>query len=90
MSERAAVEEMPFCEPMHSTVRGALWRIGLTVLIPVIWISTTLLFVAFWARDFTWFQDLSILIVSTLLLFGTIAAMWATFGFGMYRRWVDW
>jgi hypothetical protein len=60
----------------------------LTLLVPVVWISVTLLFLAFWSRGFTLVQDIVVFIVSMLLLFGTIVAMWVSFGVGQFRRWV--
>jgi hypothetical protein len=76
--------------PFSSVVRGALLRIVLSVIVPVVWISLTLVYVAFFAPTFSWFQDFVIAVVSLLVLFGTLAAMWVSFGLRVARHWADW
>jgi hypothetical protein len=71
-------------------VRGALVRVVLSVLVPVVWVSLTLVYVAFFAGGFSFFQDFVIVVVSLLALLGTVTAMWAAFGLHLYHRWVDW
>jgi hypothetical protein len=71
-------------------VQGALLRVALSVLIPVVWISLTLVYVAFFAAPFTFFQDVVIVVVSLLALLGSVTAMWVSFGLTLYHRWVDW
>ncbi len=80
--------------PMRRTglsrvVRGAIVRVVLSVLIPVVWISLTLVYVAFFAPTFSWFQDFVIVLVSLLALLGTVTAMWISFGLRVYHRWAD-
>lgn len=88
MSESSAAQEIRPNSPLSGPVRRAAWRVALSILIPVAWISGTLLFVAFWAAHFTLFQGVIVVMVSLLLLLGTIAAMWVIFGVRLYHRWV--
>jgi hypothetical protein len=75
---------------LSDVVRAALVRVVLSVLVPVVWISLTLVYVAFFAPTFGFFQDFVIVVVSLLALLGTVTAMWASFGLRLYRHWVDW
>jgi hypothetical protein len=90
MSQGHVVSSADHGFPISETVRGAVLRGLLSVLIPVVWISVTLVYVAFWAAGFSLFQDAVILIVSLLALLGVITAMWVSFGVRLYRRWTDW
>jgi hypothetical protein len=90
MFDAEGIEEAPFCDSIHSTVRGALWRVALTVVVPAAWISATILFLAFFAHGLSAFQEIAVLVSSGLLLVAAVAAMWVTFGLRMYRRWVEW
>ena len=53
------------------------------------WIAFALLWVAFWASRYTLFQDITVVIVSLVVLFGLLAALWVSFGVGVARRWAD-
>jgi len=53
------------------------------------WISFTLLYVAFWATRFSWFQSVVVVLVSLIVLTSVLAAAWVTFGLGFARRWSD-
>jgi hypothetical protein len=90
MSESVNAGGDSFGVKASRTVRGAILRVILTILIPLAWISVTLLFVAFWAGGFSVFQDLVVFVVSMLALFGVVAGMWIAFGLRTARRWVDW
>ncbi len=90
MFDSEGPEEMAYCDPFRSTVRGALWRVALTVLIPAAWISATILFLAFFAHGLSVFQEIAVLVSSGLLLVAAVAAMWVTFGLRMYHRWIEW
>jgi hypothetical protein len=87
MGQDTFVSRVSRGSPISETIRGAVLRGILSVVIPVVWISTTLVFLAFWATGFTFFQDFVIAIVSLLALFGVITAMWISFGVRLIRRW---
>ena len=75
--------------PLSNVVRGALVRVVLSVLVPVAWISLTLVYVAFFAPRFSVFQDIVLVIISVLALVGALTVMWVSFGMRMYHDWVD-
>jgi hypothetical protein len=75
---------------LHDSVNGLRWRILLSILGPVAWISFTLLFIAFWAHNFSLFQSVIVVVVSLLVLFGITLAAWISYGLRAARRWIDW
>ncbi len=90
MAESTSTMFDSFGEIASRTVRGAIVRIVLTILIPLAWLSVTLLYLAFWAQGFSVFQDVVIFVVSMLALFGAVAGMWISFGLRTARRWIEW
>ncbi len=68
------------------------WPILLSILGPVAWLVFTLLYVGFWAKGFSLFQSVIVVLVSLLVLFGVVAAAWATWGMSRFGRgrWGDW
>ncbi len=75
--------------PISWTVRATLWRIAASVLLPVGWVSATVLFLAFGSRGFSWAQDLAVGVVSFLFLAAALVLIWVSFGVHVFRRWVD-
>jgi hypothetical protein len=61
-------------------------RVVASILGPVAWLSFTLLYVGFWAKGFTLFQSVIVILVSVIILGGLMGALWASFGFRS-RRW---
>jgi hypothetical protein len=80
-------DDVPF--PVAWLFRGVVRRIVASVLLPVAWLSLTLLYLGFWAHGLTWVQDLIVGVVSVLTLFAALAVLWVTFGVQAYRHWVD-
>lgn len=76
--------------PVSWTVRGALWRMAVSVLAPVAWLSVTLLYLGFWAHALSLVQDILVGVVSVLMLFGALVVVWLSFGVQLYHRWVGW
>ncbi|MFZ0891973.1 MAG: hypothetical protein WB778_06025 [Thermoplasmata archaeon] len=74
----------------HESVRGLRWRIVLSILGTVAWIGFTLLYIAFWAHDFSLFQSVVVVVVSLLVLFGVTLAAWVSYGLRAARRWTEW
>lgn len=60
-------------------------RIVASILGPVAWLSFTLLYVGFWAKGFTVFQSVIVILVSIIVLAGLMAALWASFGMRQAR-----
>jgi hypothetical protein len=60
-------------------------RIVASILGPVAWLCFTLLYVGFWAKGFTVFQSVIVILVSIIILAGLMAALWASFGMRQAR-----
>lgn len=70
----------------RSMVEGMRWRVGVSILVGVGWISFVLLYAAFWAGPYTLLQSVVIILVSFLVLAGIMGAMWASWGMRFARR----
>ena len=64
---------------------GWRWRMVISILVPVAWLSFTLLYVGFWATGFTLFQSVIVILVSVIILGGVMGATWTAWG-PRYRR----
>ncbi len=53
------------------------------------WIVFALLWVAFWASGYSLFQNIAVVVVSLVILFGVLASLWVSFGLGVARHWSD-
>lgn len=72
------------------TDRSFRARVVASILGPVAWLSFTLLYVGFWAKGFTLFQSVIVILVSIIILAGLMAALWASFGMRQARwAWGD-
>ncbi len=63
--------------PIASRLR---WRVVATLGAFVAWICLMLLYLAFWARGFSLFQSLVVVVVSLLALLAVVAGTWISFG----------
>lgn len=66
--------------------RRATWAVIVTILVGTLWLAGILLFWAFWASRFDWFQNLVIVVASFITAGGLIGAAWVSTGLGMYPR----
>lgn len=66
--------------PFSWAVRGAIWRVTASIVVPVVWLSLTFLFFAFGSAGFTLVQDIAVAFVSLLGLFGVLTLIWLSFG----------
>jgi len=76
--------------PFSASLRGLKRRIIASILVPVAWLSGTLLYLAFWAHGFSLFQSVVLVVVSILVLFAVMAGIWISFGFRQARTWMEW
>ena len=67
------------------TTPGFGWRVAVSILIAIGWLSFLILWLFFYAGDFDIFQNLAIVIVSVLVSVGVLAAMWAPWGMRMAK-----
>jgi hypothetical protein len=90
MSDVSYPSDVSIRSHLHDSVRGLRWRIVLSILGTVAWVGFTLLYIAFWAHDFSLFQSVIVVFVSLLVLFGVTCAAWISYGLQSARRWADW
>jgi hypothetical protein len=53
------------------------------------WFSLTLLYVAFWAHGFAFFQSVVVVVVSLLVLGSFLVGAWLSFGHRFAGQWSD-
>jgi len=70
-------------------VRALVWRIAVSILLPVAWLCGTLLYVGFWAHGLSLGQEVIVGLVSVLVLFAGLATTWVTFGLELGPCWLD-
>ena len=61
-------------------MRGAAWRIGASILTVTTWLSIGILWLFFKADDYSFWENLGLLIMSVLVLAATNFAIWVGFG----------
>lgn len=70
---------------MWTAPRRMRWRVLLTILGAIAWLCFALLYVGFWARGFSLFQDIVVILVSLLVLGGVVVSAWASWGMHRFR-----
>jgi len=66
--------------------RGLKVRIGATIALLVGGLSWVLLYLAFYASRFSWFQNLAVVLVSLVAVPTAVVAMWVSWGLSNGRR----
>ncbi len=87
MAQVSAVSNGPARSDWARPWAGWRWRILVSILGPVAWLSFTLLYVGFWATGFTLFQSVIVILVSVILLAGLMGAIWTTWGTRYRHGW---
>lgn len=80
MSTSTATSERQERTGWERAPEGLRWRMGVSILAPIVWLSVTLLYVGFWASGFTLFQSVIVILVSTLILGGVMGTAWMAWG----------
>lgn len=67
------------------------WRVSVTIILLTGWLVFILLYAAFWAAPFSLFQNIVIFFASLIVVFGGVAAVWASWGMRFADRgWEHW
>lgn len=74
-----STHEATYTSP-SSAARPELWRLALSILLPTGWLSFTLLYVGFLAPGFSLFQSIIVILVSLIILAGTLGTLWLSYG----------
>jgi hypothetical protein len=84
----SASQEPAFARAREFDLFGSLRRrMIVSIAATVGWLSLILLFLAFWTRGFSIFQDIVVVVVSLVILMGTLLATWISFGLRFVGRW---
>ncbi len=81
----AVTNQSTLAHQARSMDRSLRARVVASILGPVAWLSFTLLYVGFWAKGFSVFQSVIVILVSVIILAGLMAALWASFGMRQAR-----
>ena len=66
--------------------RGLAWRVSLSILVGVGWLIFLILWVVFYAADFTLVENIALILVSILIVGALLGASWASWGIKYGRR----
>ena len=66
--------------------RGFVWRVSLSILLGVGWLIFLILWVTFYAADFTLVENIALILVSILTVGALLGASWASWGIKYGRR----
>jgi len=70
--------------------RGVKVRIAATVGLLVGGLVWVILYTAFWAGHFAWYQNLAIILSTFLVVPAVVVVMWILWGIGIGRRVLHW
>ena len=59
---------------------GLHWRISLSIVMGVTWLVSLILWVSFYAEDFSIYQNFAVFIASVLIVGGVLGAVWIPWG----------
>lgn len=59
---------------------GFGWRVGVTILVALGWLAFLVIWLFFYAQNFTIYQNIAVFFVSLLIVGAIKAAMWAPWG----------
>lgn len=71
-------------DPRHMT-KGFGWRSAASVLTGVLWLSFIIIWLFFFAGDYSVWENLGVLLLSVVVLAGVNATFWASLGLRMAR-----
>ena len=65
---------------------GMRWRVSLSIIMGVGWLVFLILWLAFYASDFTAYQNIAIVLASLLIVGAVLGAAWASWGMKHGRK----
>ena len=77
--------EEEFCEKMIETPEMR-WRVSLSIIVGVGWIVFLILWLAFYASDFSVYENIAIFLASLLIVGAILGASWASWGMKYSRE----
>jgi len=61
-------------------IPGMAWRVSLSIITGIGWLIFIILWLFFYAQDYTLYQNIAIFLVSILVMGAVMGASWASFG----------
>jgi fatty acid desaturase len=71
-------EEKEIMEPEETP--GFAWRVSLSIIVGIGWLVFLILWLFFYASDYTVYQNIAIFLVSILIMSAILGASWASWG----------
>ncbi|HIC91073.1 MAG TPA: hypothetical protein EYP21_03230 [Syntrophaceae bacterium] len=59
---------------------GFAWRVSLSIIVGIGWLVFLILWLFFYASDYTVYQNIAIILVSILIMSAILGASWASWG----------
>ena len=67
-------------------IKGLPWRIGVSIFLGFAWLAFLIIWLFFYAGDYSVFQNIAIFLASILVLIGILGAMWASWGLKFAKK----
>jgi len=79
------MEEGPECETdiPAEMGKGMRWRVAVSIVVSVGWLIFLIIWLGFFAGDYTGYQNLAIFLVSILVVAAIVGPIWAVWGMKM-------
>ena len=74
MNEKKDIDEEMMMEP------GFRWRVALSILVAIGWLIFLIIWLAFYADDYSIYQNIAIFLVSILVMVAILGPAWAHWG----------
>jgi hypothetical protein len=67
-------------------VRGIAWRLVASLLVGVLWFAFLMDWLFFLSSDFTFYENLAVILLSGVAALGSLMALWLTYGLKLARQ----
>lgn len=74
-------------EECCETMPGMAWRVAVSVFVGVCWMIFIILFLFFYAGNYSLYQNLAVFLASILVVAAVLGPMWAYWGIKYARTW---
>jgi hypothetical protein len=67
-------------------VRGIAWRLAASLLIGVLWFAFLMVWLFFLSSDFSFYENLAVILLSGVAALGSLMALWLIYGLSLARQ----
>jgi type VI protein secretion system component VasK len=71
-------------------MRGFGWRVSLSVLVSIGWLAFLVIWLFFYAGEYSIYQNLAVFLASILVVAAVMGASWASWGIRQKQEWECW